>query len=98
MPAISTAGTGETVGEDAALQGVAESLFHVSRGRVQVALPVELAGYLPALARSRSVRPPCGIAGFVPGDGLDRAAAQLCLAQLWHAGVGAVALRSGQQG
>jgi hypothetical protein len=50
------------------------------------------------LAKSQSGRPPCGIAGFVLGVGLDRAAAQLCLAQLRYAGVGAVALRSGQLG
>lgn len=44
MPAVSTAGAGETVCEDAAIQVVAEGLFHVSRGCVQVALPIELTG------------------------------------------------------
>jgi len=43
MSAIGTTGAGEAVGENAALQVVAEGLFHVSRARVHVAVPVELA-------------------------------------------------------
>ena len=96
MPAISTAGTGETVGEDAALQVVAESLFHVSWGVSPCPSNwLQLANSSQVSKCSATER----YSRFCSGcDGLDRAAAQLCLAQLWHTGVGAEALRSGQQG
>jgi len=43
MPTVITAGAGEAVGKDAALEVFAKSLFHMGRRGVVVALPVELA-------------------------------------------------------
>jgi len=43
MPAVIAAGSGKTVGEDAAFQIFAERLPHKGFGCVVVALPVELA-------------------------------------------------------
>jgi uncharacterized NAD-dependent epimerase/dehydratase family protein len=43
VPALTTAGTGKTVGKNAALQVLLKDLAHTGLGAVVVALPVKLA-------------------------------------------------------